>query len=341
MPLQAPSHMNGKDETHKPAASKRKKSKELEDLSEEDRRIKEELDLLVEVVKGNDKELMSTALTTLFKEVSTATSSVTSVPKPLKLLRPHYDSLVQVYETVLPSDSKRVFADVLSILSTTYSKDDSRRMLRYRLEGTPNGFTLCGHEYTKNLSGEIAAEFATRSGENKPTEDLLSLVEEIIPFYMKHNAECEAVDLLCEVDEIERIVEYVDETSFNRVVLYIQSMSNYADSDDDKSRMLKVAYTILMKHKRYPDALRVAMKQKDVTFAEAIVKACDDPLILKQLALMCSRQRMAIDFSIDEELVKIAAGELVSSQFQYLAKELDVLEPKLPEDVFKTHLEER
>jgi hypothetical protein len=37
---------------------------------------------------------------------STSTSSVTSVPKPLKFLRPHYPDLQSLYETWPPSEDK-------------------------------------------------------------------------------------------------------------------------------------------------------------------------------------------------------------------------------------------
>jgi 26S proteasome regulatory subunit N1 len=44
-------------------------------------------------------ELSRKALTEIKNEVSTATSSMTSVPKPLKYMRPHYDALKEYYHT--------------------------------------------------------------------------------------------------------------------------------------------------------------------------------------------------------------------------------------------------
>lgn len=38
------------------------------------------------------------ALNHLVTEIKSSTSSMTAVPKPLKFLRPHYDSLKAVYE---------------------------------------------------------------------------------------------------------------------------------------------------------------------------------------------------------------------------------------------------
>lgn len=49
----------------------------------------------------------------------------------------------------------------------------------------------------RNLAGEIGQEFREES--STATEDLLSLVNQIVPYHMKHHAETEAVDLLLEV----------------------------------------------------------------------------------------------------------------------------------------------
>lgn len=38
---------------------------------------------------------------------------------------------------------------------------------------------------------------------------------------MQHNAEPEACDLLMEVNRLDKIVDYVDETNYVRVVLYL------------------------------------------------------------------------------------------------------------------------
>ena len=88
------------------------------------------------------------------------------------------------------SDLKRFFADVLSILSTTMQKEGprphdslltaprSRQALKYRLEGTKEGLTSWGHEYIRNIAGEIGEEFKERTEKGANVSDLLSLVEE-------------------------------------------------------------------------------------------------------------------------------------------------------------------
>ncbi len=58
-------------------------------------------------------------------------------------------------------------------------------------------------------------------------DDILSLVEIIVPFNMHHNAEHEAIDLLMEVEQLERIIDHVDDTNVERVHLYLKSCAEY------------------------------------------------------------------------------------------------------------------
>jgi 26S proteasome regulatory subunit N1 len=50
---------------------------------------------------------------------------MTSVPKPLKFLRPHYDTLMKVYDGMaegasgLAGDNRKVLADIMSVLAMT------------------------------------------------------------------------------------------------------------------------------------------------------------------------------------------------------------------------------
>ena len=55
---------------------------------------------------------------------------------------------------------------------------------------------------------------------------------------------------------------------------------------------------------------------------------------------MLGRQRFPYEAK-DEELTKIISNEKLSEHFKSLARDLDVLEPKHPDQIFKTHLEER
>lgn len=49
--------------------------------------------------------------------IRTSTTSMTSVPKPLKFLREHYPALKEVYEKVKEDKTKKFCADVISVLA--------------------------------------------------------------------------------------------------------------------------------------------------------------------------------------------------------------------------------
>lgn len=73
--------------------------------SEEDKKIKEQIELIVERVQDSDPGVQKVALETMREELK-ATGSVTSIPKPLKFLRPHYETLSKFYKTMKPSENK-------------------------------------------------------------------------------------------------------------------------------------------------------------------------------------------------------------------------------------------
>jgi len=82
-----------------------------------------------------------------------ATSSMTSVPKPLKIMIPHFENLKNAYKT-LPTGSlsARLMGDVLSILSMTIEEDSDRQCLNYQLVGSKEQIGSFGHPYIRYLS---------------------------------------------------------------------------------------------------------------------------------------------------------------------------------------------
>lgn len=77
-----------------------------EELSEEDQKLKSELDMLVERLLESDKSLYKPSLEAIKDFIKTSTSSMTAVPKPLKFLRPHYESLEKTFESWPQGDDK-------------------------------------------------------------------------------------------------------------------------------------------------------------------------------------------------------------------------------------------
>ena len=123
----------------------------------------------------------------------------------------------------------------------TYSDTQPRGTLRYRLLSAslspskqlsePDSW---GHEYVRHLAAELGEEYSLREfdeeGEEKASDenqvsgtvdDLRTLAIECATFLLQHNAEPDAVDLLEELEIVDRIVDIVDENTYERVCQYM------------------------------------------------------------------------------------------------------------------------
>lgn len=319
-------------------SEKEAKDKPAEELSEEDQQLKSELDMLVERLKENKAELHRPALETLRTLIRTSTSSMTSVPKPLKFLRPHYPSLqTDVYDRWKDGNDKRFLADILSVLAMTYSDEEKHETLKYRLVGLQEDAGLWGHEYVKHLAMEIGKEYQKHLEDTEAPPHLLELALHIVPFFLKHNAEADAVDLLLELEAIDRLPAFIDKNTYKRVCIYMLSCVSYLPPPDDK-QYLQTVHKIYRDQNKFTEAIQVAIKIGEPDLIKEDFSACTDPLLQKQLAFILARQRITVD-TVDEGLNDILNNTKLSEHFLGLARELDVIEAKTPEDIYKTHLE--
>ncbi|EMF09483.1 26S proteasome regulatory subunit Mts4 [Sphaerulina musiva SO2202] len=314
-----------------------------EELSEEDQKLKDELDMLVERLTEADSSLYEAALEAIKTSIKTSTSSMTAVPKPLKFLRPHYDKLAEAYEKWPKGANKDSLADTLSVLGMTYSDDEGRRdTLKYRLLAPGTDIGSWGHEYMRHLALEIGQEYEIRQQEEKDSEDITSLALVLVPFFLKHNAEADAVDILSELEMIEHIKEHLDENTYSRVCLYMASMVpllTYPDND----RFLRTAHDVYLQYKQYTQAISLAIKLNDLELIKSDFNSAPDKPTKCQLAFLLARQRISIelddDDANDEELQECLNNTKLPVYYKSLAKELNVLDPKVPEDIYKSHLE--
>lgn len=123
-------------EKKKDSDVKNKKTEEKEEdaLSEEDQQLKDRLESCVSTIINENNEASVTigirqnALDVIVTELRTATSSMTSVPKPLKFLRPHFLVIKKLhadFSTLKDSESiefRARVADVLAVLAMTMGK---------------------------------------------------------------------------------------------------------------------------------------------------------------------------------------------------------------------------
>ncbi|EEQ30908.1 26S proteasome regulatory subunit rpn-1 [Microsporum canis CBS 113480] len=281
----------GKNESKdgKPVVNgKKEEEPQEEELSEEDQQLKNELEMLVERVQESDTSLYKPALEAIKTFIKTSTSSMTAVPKPLKFLRPHYDDLTKVYDEWAPGDDKDSLADILSVLGMTYGVEDKLETLKYRLLAKSDDLGSWGHEYIRHLALEIGQEYQNRLTDDKDVQDLVDLSLSLVPYFLSHNAEADAVDLLSELEMIEELPRFVDENTYPRVCLYMKQ--------------------------------RTALKYP--------------------MAFLLARQRIWLELDDDDmQLADCLDNIALPTHFKSLAKELNILEPKMPEDIYKTHLE--
>lgn len=103
---------------------------------------------------------MLPSLSLLRMLIRTSTTSMTSVPKPLKYLRTFYSSLKNIYERLKREEVKVRLAEILSVLSLAGTTQGSRECLDFCIKGAVDNPGEWGHEYVRQLEIEIVDEWA-------------------------------------------------------------------------------------------------------------------------------------------------------------------------------------
>jgi len=241
-----------KDKEEKPDESKEKtdqkpplsdvKDPKNDELTPEDQKLKERLETYIERIQDSNVELSCNAINMLREEIRTSTSSMTSVPKPFKFIQPHYETIKKHYQTITDPRQKIIYADLMSILAMTMEDPSTRACLKYRLEGELQQIESWGSQYVKHVAAEIRtekneqllAEDDARKIEGLlPMDRIMQVVEVIVSYYMTHNSESEACDLLLEVELLENIIKYCDLLNYERVCLYLLTCAGYHPSPED------------------------------------------------------------------------------------------------------------
>ncbi|CXH92729.1 26S proteasome regulatory subunit RPN1, putative [Plasmodium berghei] len=366
------------------ADEKRRKLNNLkiknEELNEEEKKKKEELELLITRLKDDNPNVVNLSITLLNKEIIDTSGILTSSLFALKVLKLHYNTLIEIHTGMIFDDCKQRLSNMISALSTTIGYESN--IVKYIIMGNKKDLINYGHEYIKNLTTKLIAEYKNIKDEeavqnqyyanNSITTTSIStspisgpskggavnmmnhiheLVNIIVPYCFNHNTEYEAIDLLIEVDRINDICQYVDDKSCERSILYLLNLTHYSSSTEEYYKLMEVILSILKKHKKHVECLKILLRLNRRNKIKDLIFECGDLLICKQMALICSRHCIHLEFTQEEiikhphlnlnEISTLSSGEHLPSIFLKLAKDLDVEEPKLPEDIYKTHLEEK
>lgn len=137
-----------------------------------------------------------------------------------QFLHPHYGKLKEIFENMGPAENKHFAAAIISVLATAVSGE--RECLRYQPVGSQKELASWGHEYVRQLAGEVAKEWQELDDAEKvQQEPLLTLVKEIIPYNMAHNAEHEACNLLMEIEQVDMLEKDIDENAHTQRSAFI------------------------------------------------------------------------------------------------------------------------
>ncbi|XP_017467769.1 PREDICTED: 26S proteasome non-ATPase regulatory subunit 2 [Rhagoletis zephyria] len=328
-----------KDAPGKEANKDAKDEGKEQELSDEDQQLQDELEMLVSRLQEPDNSLYLPALEMLAKLIRASTTSMTSVPKPLKFMRPHYDTMKTLYKQMPDQQTRQLCADIISVLSMTMGSGKDCLAYRFLCDRSQK-IGDWGHEYVRHLSGEIAAHYLDTSEEFQ--SQLIELVKQIIPYNMEHNAEADACDLLIEIDHLHLLQEYVDESAYPRVCLYLQSCYPYVP-EPDNTIILETALQLARKFNQHTQALRLALMLNDMDKITEIFKEPKDAAVQKQLAFMLARQQVCLELDESvpdyDDLMEIMSNANLNKHFLNLARELDIMEAKTPEDIYKSHLD--
>ncbi|CAH8468005.1 unnamed protein product, partial [Schistosoma haematobium] len=342
----------------------KKEETSKDDLSEEDKQLQDELNMLVDRLEEPNQELHKPALESMCSLIKSSTTSMTSVPKPLKFLMHHYAKIKSFYNTICNPDTKKLCADVVSVLGMTVTDQPETRYdtLTYRHLGCQGDIGAWGHEYVRHLTNQIVGTWQEKEYDSlmdnpeatnemkKHREDCLSLVHQIIPYLMEHNAEAEAIDLCIEIEQHHLLEMYTSSLNYTRVCLYLTSCVAYLPTPDN-NKVLQYATILYRKFEDLGNAMRCALRLNDMNLIREIflesgkVKTGSrnyGPAIQRQLAYLLGRQNIVFpdeECLADEELTEMLWNTRLSEHFLSLGRELDIMDPKLPEDIYKSHLE--
>lgn len=102
---------------------------------------------------------------------------------------------------------------------------------------------------------------------------------------------------------------------------------------------LRTAHSIYRQYNKLTQAMTLAIRLHDLDLIEEDFEAAgDDDSMRKQLSFMIARQLICLE-SDDGEILECLSNSHLSDHFLALAKELNIMEPKTPDDIYKSYLE--
>nr|CAD2202686.1 unnamed protein product [Meloidogyne enterolobii] len=171
-------------------------------------------------------------------------------------------------------------------------------------------------------------------------ETILPKIKELVIHNLNHNAEIEACDILMEIERIDLLKEMaqkLEHLDYERICLYILSCAPFIP-DPENITLIDMARDLYMHFGKNIEALRCAMRTNNTSAIEKIFGSTTDGAIKMQMSLMLGRQQIFLEVE-DQLLSQLNANFYLNKHFLAFARELDLMTPKTPDEVYKTYLE--
>lgn len=311
--------------------------------------LKNTVNLLIERLEDEESVNIEFDLNSLKNLIKSSNSNMGDVPPILKYLHHYWIRLISLQERYMKKSNddslmntcSRLLADMLSYISITYEKSTNNfAILKYRMiaEGS---FDFWGYEYMRHLSHSIMMEF--NSPDRKVEKTYLDiLINHLVEYFLNHNSEIDACDLLYECECLGKLSNYFFKghdlnSDYKKICTYLESCIPFESYSEDREMILEVILNILLRMEDYTSAMIIALKMNNEKGISDIFNRADiETAIRYQLAFMLSRHRKSIDYCNIESLNRILRNEYLPLYFDKLLKELNVMEPKTLDDIYRS-----
>ena len=295
-----------------------------------------EIETIVKSILSNNN--LSSNLDQLRKIIKSSTTSM--VPKPLKYLMQYYSELSQISFTSSNTNDYKLLQDILSFIAMTVND----KSLLHRINGGFLPIQEWGHEYVKHLSGNCIQYFENKGDLGDLNEDQVkSIVNLIIPWFLSNNAEIDAIDLLIEMNDINHLLSFIpkdDDLIIHRIGLYLLKMTTLLPPPEDTN--ILIALYELYLHSDICMSLIMAIKLRDISKIDnCFLLAANNQPLQSQLAFILSRDGFYYNPQLSPPLLEILSNQSLSQYYLQFASNLDLLAIKTPASIYKQHLESR
>jgi 26S proteasome regulatory subunit N1 len=110
----------------------------------------------------------------------------------------------------------------------------------------------------------------------------------------------------------------------------------------DNDKFLRTAHEIYKKYGKLTQAMTLAIRLNDIPLIKSTLFATEDKSLRRQMAFQVARQRIWLDVEDQDDdsiLADCLNNTKLPDHFKALGKELNILDPKSTQDIYKTHLE--